>query len=218
MRARPHNYVAQELVRLSQAPVWDREHPRRLHARSIGLRVFACASPNGYVVMPGGLPRAPSADDSRVLSMQRGGPSKDTWVLSEAPVSNFSLLRRAIGPQDLVRSGSNLSSRVVENLFWFGRYAERCDATARLLRVALGRLIDDTPTRHDTEWAGGGLAVRPRHLVGPKGGGGDQGREGPPPFGGQPPPHREQHRQAVLPADGHDGIDILPANLQPAVH
>ena len=168
MRARPHNYVAQELVRLSQAPVWDREHPRRLQARSIGLRVFACASPNGYVVMPGALTRVSSADDSRVLSMQRGGSSKDTWVLSNAPVSNFSLLRRAIGPQDLVRSGSNLSSRVVENLFWFGRYAERCDATARLLRVALGRLIDDTPARHDTEWPAIVSLCRARHLIDPK--------------------------------------------------
>jgi uncharacterized circularly permuted ATP-grasp superfamily protein/uncharacterized alpha-E superfamily protein len=168
MRARPHNYVAQELVRLSQAPVWDREHPRRLQARSIGLRVFACASPNGYVVMPGGLTRVSSADDSRVLSMQRGGSSKDTWVLSDAPVSNFSLLRRAIGPQDLVRSGSNLSSRVVENLFWFGRYAERCDATARLLRMALGRLIDDTPTRHDTEWPAIVSLCRARQLIDPK--------------------------------------------------
>lgn len=150
--ARPHNYVAQELVDLSQAPVWDREHPRRLQARSIGLRVFACASPNGYVVMPGGLTRVSSAADARVISMQRGGSSKDTWVLSHAPVSTFSLLRRSIGPHDLVRSGANLSSRVVENLFWFGRYAERCDSTARVLRVALERLIDDVPAEHDTEW------------------------------------------------------------------
>ena len=168
MRARPHNYVAQELVRLSQAPVWDREHPRRLQARSIGLRVYACASPNGYVVMPGGLTRVSSVDDSRVLSMQRGGSSKDTWVLSNAPVSTFSLLRRAIGPQDLVRSGSNLSSRVVEDLFWFGRYAERCDATARLLRVALGRLIDDTPARQDAEWPAIISLCRSKELIEPE--------------------------------------------------
>jgi uncharacterized circularly permuted ATP-grasp superfamily protein/uncharacterized alpha-E superfamily protein len=168
MRARPHNYVAQELVRLSQAPVWDREHPRRLQPRSIGLRVYACASPNGYVVMPGGLTRVSSADDSRVLSMQRGGSSKDTWVLSNAPVSSFSLLRRAIGPQDLVRSGSNLSSRVVENLFWFGRYAERCDATARLLRVALTWLIDDTPAHHDAEWPAIISLCRARELLDPE--------------------------------------------------
>jgi len=144
LRARPTDYVAQELVHLSQAPVWDRAHPRLL-ARSIGLRVFACATPNGYVVMPGGLTRVASAADARVISMQRGGSSKDTWVPASGPVSTFSLLRRSVGPGDLVRAGTNLSSRVVENLFWFGRYCERCDASARLLRVALGRFGDNVP-------------------------------------------------------------------------
>jgi uncharacterized circularly permuted ATP-grasp superfamily protein/uncharacterized alpha-E superfamily protein len=143
LRSRPSDYVAQEIVQLAQAPVLDRSHPR-LQARAIGLRVYACASPNGYVVMPGGLTRVASAD-ARVISMQRGGSSKDTWVLAAGPVSTFSLLRREIGPQELVRAGTNLSSRVVENLYWFGRYCERCDATARLLRVALARLVDDVP-------------------------------------------------------------------------
>jgi len=152
MRARPNDYIAQELVRLSQAPVWDRQHPRRLIGRATQLRVFACASPNGYLVMPGGLTRVATGPDVRVVSMQRGGGTKDTWVLSDGPVSGFSLLRRRIGPQDLVRAGAILSSRVVENLFWFGRYSERCDNTARLLRVALVRLIDDTPTDRDAGW------------------------------------------------------------------
>lgn len=145
LRARPNDYVAQELVQLSQAPVWDRAHPRRLLPRAIGLRVYACASPNGYVVMPGGLTRVASAGDARVISMQRGGSSKDAWVMAAGPVNTFSLLRRVVGPQDLVRAGTNLSSRVVENLYWFGRYCERGDAMARLLRVAFGRLVDDAP-------------------------------------------------------------------------
>jgi uncharacterized circularly permuted ATP-grasp superfamily protein/uncharacterized alpha-E superfamily protein len=144
LRARPGDYVAQEIVPLSQAPVCDRQHPRRLQARAIGLRVYACASPNGYGVMPGGLTRVAAAD-ARVIAMQRGGSSKDTWVLAAGPVNTFSLLRREIGPEELVRAGANLSSRVVENLYWFGRYCERCDATARLLRVALARFIDDAP-------------------------------------------------------------------------
>src|SRR5262249_29048577 len=68
LRARPNDYVAQELVQLSHAPVWDRAHPR-LVARAIGLRVFACATPDGYLVMPGGLTRVASAADARVISM-----------------------------------------------------------------------------------------------------------------------------------------------------
>ncbi|MGE5319785.1 MAG: circularly permuted type 2 ATP-grasp protein, partial [Hyphomicrobiaceae bacterium] len=152
LRTHPYNYVAQELVQLSQAPVWDRGHAHELSARPVGMRVFAVASPNGYVVMPGGLTRVASDANVRMLSMQRGGSSKDTWVLSQGPVSAFSLLRRAIGPQDIVRSGANLSSRVVENLFWFGRYAERCDDTARLLRITLDRLFENGRNVQGTQW------------------------------------------------------------------
>ena len=154
MRARPRDYVAQELVHLSQAPVWDRANGRELAPRATGLRVYACASPDGYVVMPGGLTRVATGSDARVVSMQRGGASKDTWVLSSGPVSTFSLLRRPTTPQDLVRTGINFSSRVVENLFWFGRHAERCDAVARLLRVALEHLIDETSSERQLAWPG----------------------------------------------------------------
>ena len=44
--------------------------------------------------MPGGLTRVSASADTLVVSMQRGGGSKDTWVLSDGPVSDFSLLRR----------------------------------------------------------------------------------------------------------------------------
>jgi uncharacterized circularly permuted ATP-grasp superfamily protein/uncharacterized alpha-E superfamily protein len=152
MRAQPTHFIAQELVRISQAPVWDREQHRTLKAGAVGLRVYACATPAGYMVMPGGLTRVATGPDSRVLSMQRGGGSKDTWVLSSGPVSGFSLLRRDLTARDLVRSPANLSSRVAENLFWFGRYAERCDNVARLLRVALGLVIDDAPDRGEQSW------------------------------------------------------------------
>jgi uncharacterized circularly permuted ATP-grasp superfamily protein/uncharacterized alpha-E superfamily protein len=153
LKARPHMYVAQELVRLSQAPVCDTREPmRQLRASAIGLRVYACASPNGYVVMPGGLTRAATGTDARVISMQRGGSSKDTWVLSSGPVSSFSLLKRETRPQDLVRTGLNLSSRVVENLYWFGRNSERCDGMARLLRLALTRVIEESAAEHDKAW------------------------------------------------------------------
>ncbi len=141
----PERYVAQELVRLSQAPVIERAHGRHLGARAAALRVFAVASPGGYVVMPGGLTRVAGSHEARVVSMQRGGGSKDTWVLSDGPVNtSFTLLRTTVGSADLVHSGVGISSRVAENLFWFGRYAERCDSAARLLRLALGRLLTES--------------------------------------------------------------------------
>jgi len=140
----PEWFVAQELVRMSQAPVLVKGQSERIAARNIGLRVFAVASPDGYVVMPGGLTRVASSADVRVVSMQRGGGSKDTWVMSAGPVdSAFTLLRNTVTASDLVRVRAGVPSRVIENLFWFGRYEERCDNTARLLRVALNQRLQE---------------------------------------------------------------------------
>ena len=175
LKARPQMYVAQELVRLSQAPVCDPKFSgTQLRASAIGLRVYACASPNGYVVMPGGLTRAATGTDARVISMQRGGSSKDTWVLSAGPVSSFSLLKRETGPRDLVRTGLNLSSRVVENLYWFGRNAERCDDMARLLRVALLRVIEEDPAEREKSWGGIARVLRLTGIFGETEAGADE--------------------------------------------
>jgi uncharacterized alpha-E superfamily protein len=109
----------------------------------VALRLLASGTADGnYTVMPGGLTRVASPSAAQMISMQRGGASKDTWVLSEQPVSTLTLLKRATTARDLVRNPATLSSRVVENLFWLGRYTARCDDTARLLRVALTRFDD----------------------------------------------------------------------------
>ena len=160
--ARPQRFVAQEWVHVSQAPVLEREAagsaargmadrraPRAardtLAPRAVGLRVFAVATPNGYRVMPGGLTRVAVDGDSRVIAMQRGGRSKDTWVLSGAPVNaSFSLLSTTVKPEDLVGARVNLASRAAENLFWYGRYGERCDSAVRTLRVAIAGVLDHT--------------------------------------------------------------------------
>ena len=142
MRARPYAYVAQELPQLSQAPVWQAE-TGQLQPRAIGMRVYAVASHDGYRVLPGGLTRVAAEADAEVVSMQRGGASKDTWVLGErAPVGEQWKAQRTLGVHDLVRRDPYLPSRVVENLFWFGRYCERCDDSARLLRIMLARYVD----------------------------------------------------------------------------
>ena len=147
LRARPHAYVGQELVELSQAPVVPATASpaldRRLLARAIGLRVYAVATPEGWRVMPGGLTRVAGSGDVDILSMQRGGSSKDTWVLSEAPVSQFSLLKGELGSRDIVRTGPQLASRAVENLYWLGRYGERVENSARLLQLACEALIEE---------------------------------------------------------------------------
>jgi uncharacterized circularly permuted ATP-grasp superfamily protein len=81
IRRHPQAWIAQELVRLSQAPVYDRERPDHLAARAVGLRVFAVASRGGWTVMPGGLTRVALKEGSLVVNSSQGGGTKDTWVL-----------------------------------------------------------------------------------------------------------------------------------------
>lgn len=154
MRANPNDYIAQEVVHRSQGPVWQdgQDGVPGLRARPIGLRVFACATPNGYVVMPGGLTRVATGPDMRVLSMQMGGASKDTWVQARARPAAHRLQKPSITGENLVREDANLSSRVAENLLWFGRHSERCDNTARLLRVALDMLFNVRFDQRGAEW------------------------------------------------------------------
>ncbi len=142
IRAQPHAYVGQEWVHLSSAPTWSPE--AGVASRAATLRVFAVATPNGYAVMPGGLSRV-APHDGDVVSMKWGGSSKDTWMLADRPVTRIPLRRPRLGVEDVVKSGVDIPSRVGENLFWMGRYAERCEGLARLLRAALVRVADAAP-------------------------------------------------------------------------
>jgi uncharacterized circularly permuted ATP-grasp superfamily protein/uncharacterized alpha-E superfamily protein len=132
----PDLFVAQERVEFSTAPSWDNG---ALVSRSVGLRVYLVASGGGYCVMPGGLTRVLPDSSGHFISMQRGGSSKDTWIASETAVEEVTLLHNTNQNVELRRTGNNLPSRLADNFFWLGRYSERADATARLLRSALLR-------------------------------------------------------------------------------
>jgi uncharacterized circularly permuted ATP-grasp superfamily protein/uncharacterized alpha-E superfamily protein len=126
----PHEYVAQEQVALSTAPVWEDD---RLKPRSMVLRTYVLHTPTGWVALPGGLVRVSEANGT-VVSMQRGGHSKDAWVLSDRPVDTFSMLRPVTEPLELRRASLIVPSGVADNTFWLGRYVERAENMARILR------------------------------------------------------------------------------------
>ncbi len=136
IRFRPHAYVAQEPLQLATAPGWD---GTSVSASPVALRIYLVASGGTYRAMPGGLTRVSPDPSGQFVSMQRGGSSKDTWVLGEGPVEEISLLQGPASTVELRRVGNNLPSRLADNFFWLGRYCERADATARLLRSALVR-------------------------------------------------------------------------------
>ncbi len=141
MLAQPDRYVAQEQVSLSTVPVWENG---RLDPRHFVLRIYAVANGDSYSVMPGGLTRVSNSLDSLVVSMQRGGGSKDTWVMADHPASEFSLLRPARVAIEVSRATFDLPSRVADNLFWLGRYMERLEAAVRVARALLRRLSQET--------------------------------------------------------------------------
>jgi uncharacterized circularly permuted ATP-grasp superfamily protein/uncharacterized alpha-E superfamily protein len=134
LRSRPYAYVAQERVSLSQAPTWRAGATVRLAPRTLTMRVYAVATPNGYEIMPGGLARIAAEGVIDIVSSQRGGGSKDVWVLSDPAAPAFKAVPAP--PQRYLRH-DDLPSQLVENLYWLGRYSERCEDKARLLRATL---------------------------------------------------------------------------------
>ena len=146
IRESPHEFAGQELLNLSTVPVWSEEHG--LTPRRVVLRVYLAAAGDSWVVMPGGLARVSPSIDTPVVSMQRGGGSKDTWVLSDGPVDTFSLQRPRDVPVELNRGVvSDLPSRAADHIFWLGRYAERSEHLARVLRCILIRLTGESGRR-----------------------------------------------------------------------
>lgn len=132
----PSQYVAQEQVALSTAPVWTEGG---MVPRHVVLRVFASWCDGSYVVMPGGLTRISTSAESLVVTMQRGGGSKDTWVLSDVDEGPSSLMQPVRQPIDISRS-ADLPSRFADNLFWLGRYVERVEYQIRIVRALIPAL------------------------------------------------------------------------------
>ncbi len=138
--ANPLKYVAQPILSGSHLPTYDKGS---IVPRPGVLRSFVTASDSSYAVMPGGLTRVGVEESEFYISSQTGSKSKDTWVIASEPlvidkrVDQVSAHKEA----DLI----SLPSRVVENLFWMGRYAERVEASLRLLRTVFMMFNGEEP-------------------------------------------------------------------------
>jgi uncharacterized circularly permuted ATP-grasp superfamily protein/uncharacterized alpha-E superfamily protein len=159
LRNRPYAYVAQEHVRLSQAPVWKSAAQPELASRALTIRVYAVSGPNGFEVLPGGLARVANESAADVVSTQRGGGAKDVWVLGGAESAKTGEVPPAAGKWATAQRQDYIPSRLVENLYWLGRYAVRCENTARLLMRTLGARSDARVWAHARELCRGMEAV-----------------------------------------------------------
>jgi uncharacterized alpha-E superfamily protein len=109
-------------------------------------------------VLPGGMTRVARRETSSV-SMQRGGSSLDTWVLTDGPVDTFSMLPRRLQVDDIVNRRRPVSSRTGENLFWLGRYTERTEQLVRQARATLLLIDADVDVDEAVQRAVSAMAV-----------------------------------------------------------
>lgn len=145
IRAEPHRYVGQELLPLSQSPTLD---ARGVHPQSVTLRTFTLRYGSTYRPLVGGL--ASVRSDDRVPS------SKDVWVLKERPEDPDQGLVDVL-PLTNVRAPAAMVPRVLEDMFWFGRYAERAEDMLRLVLTAHAGAEDFRSRPHTA--GGASLAV-----------------------------------------------------------
>jgi len=152
----PDEYTVQSYLPLSQMPTWKSDMARdRIVPRSMMLRVFAVSDGVGsWRVLPGGLTRIASVD-MEIASMQRGGSSADTWVMTEGEVDTTSLLHHEHPAVDTAHRSRTVTSRAAENLFWLGRYTERTENTTRLARLILESINgEDQSSQALLTWVG----------------------------------------------------------------
>jgi uncharacterized circularly permuted ATP-grasp superfamily protein/uncharacterized alpha-E superfamily protein len=153
----PDAWTVQGRLRFSRAPIWG---DGMAVPRPAMVRIYAIADGGGrWHVLPGGMTRVSQREDAS-LSMQRGGSSLDTWVLTDGPVDTFSMLPQRLQVDDIERRRSPVSSRTGENLFWLGRYTERTEQLVRLARTTLQLIDADNDASEPALRALSALAVR----------------------------------------------------------
>jgi len=146
IRAQPGQFVAQYPVTPSLSPKWDGES---LAPSAVVLRVFVSADGDGYRVLPGGLAREPAGDTCLRSLGRLNGTLKDVWVLAEDAADVQVPSTRRFHQLAVERGGADLQSRVADNLYWLGRYIERLDNDARLLRTTATKVAQGAVSPRD---------------------------------------------------------------------
>lgn len=137
-----HTLMVSGKLSPSTVPCWK---GKETGSRPALMRIFLCATENGFTVMQGGLALTAPNVSTLVSGRPDQQQSKDIWVLSDGPVEPFSLLDSFNEIPEFRRS-SDLPSRAADNLLWLGRYLERAESLIRLLRPVYSRLSgEDRP-------------------------------------------------------------------------
>ncbi|HET7667210.1 MAG TPA: circularly permuted type 2 ATP-grasp protein, partial [Mycobacterium sp.] len=124
IEATPWQWVGQELPQFSSAPT--DYYPGGLSSASVGMRLFTVSQRSGYAPMIGGLGYLlfPGHAAYRLNSVA----AKDIWVRTPARVTAERIPGAVELPATTPSPTREVSSpRVLSDLFWMGRYAERAE-------------------------------------------------------------------------------------------
>ncbi len=134
--ADPSVWCVQTLVPFTARPAVD---GGVVAERGFALRAFSLAQDSGYTVLPGGLGQV--LLDGADGALLHSSAARDVWV--PTPDDVRAPVRVAIAPRagraGAAPSGPVATPRVLSDQFWIGRYAERAEATVRLLSTAHDR-------------------------------------------------------------------------------
>lgn len=145
IKAKPQQFVGQEMVHRSTAPEWSSDGAiRPVH---VVIRAFAAASGDSFTVLEGGLARTSTAEPAPASGEPPAEKSKDAWIVGREEAEFVSLLAPRDQSIALRRTGADLPSRVADNAFWLGRQIERAEAAARLLRTVALRMSSESSGR-----------------------------------------------------------------------
>src|SRR5271156_2039596 len=113
--------------------------------KPIVLRMFLIHDGHAWHVMEGGLARVIEPGEHLAGALPTHGLSKDVWGLNDERNEIIGPAMIPMAPLPIRRTTGDLPSRVADNLFWLGRYTERLEAAARLVRATLVRLSRGNP-------------------------------------------------------------------------
>ena len=150
IRAAPHRFVGQEVLHLSSAPTSEED---RLVRRNVVLRSFAVRSGSSYVAMLGGLARLTDDNSDRrgvLVTEPDGQLAKDVWVVGSEPVAVPRIVARGRAGEEpgfvpAVSATIAMVPRVLSDLYWFGRYAERAEDLLRLVLATRTAALESDP-------------------------------------------------------------------------
>ncbi len=125
----PYDRVGRELISLSHAPYLGSDG--QIAAGPTVLRLFVGLTDNGYQLMPGGIARVGTAE---------GEVSKDIWVSRQA--ASPIVASESQESASTRRSDRDLPSRTADDLFWLGRYLERCEGAVRAYRCLFSHVTE----------------------------------------------------------------------------